>query len=429
MPTENKDLIQIENYKNFSEAQLAQELEQAKFETIKYVNKFLEAEEKWNFINLLLKQLNSIRDKRELCKTICDGLLKLTNSKVCTCCIFNQDTKAIEFKKISYGENITNKKYIASYISKTNKKCCSFLQKSSEPEEISEYFSAHSKNKLILSPIIYNDIFLGYMILSKEDSSFYQENIHFIHVLTEHLALILENISLYQESEKRNKHKLEFLAGISHEFKTPLNAIIGFSELLKLEIKNLTEFKYVENISRSSKHLHSLIEDILDVSKYEAKTLELNYTTFRTKDVIIQTISTLEEMYKEKNIDLSYTLADMNISADVKRFRQLIYNLVTNAIKFNNIDGKINIFTYASENDFFFEITDTGDGINKKDHDKIFEFFSQVNRSQLKRQLGSGIGLALCKMISEAHKGKINFKSEIKKGSCFWFSLPLKNPL
>jgi len=421
MKNQNNELTKNEVDENLHESKLAQELEQAKFETIKYVNKFLEAEEKWNFINLLLKRMNSIRDKKELCKTICEGLLKLTNSKVSTCCLFNPDTKEIEFKKTYYGEALEQKKYIASFISKLNKECCSFLKEATSPEEILEYLDYNSKKQLILSPIMYSGHILGYLALLQEDAYFYQDNIHFINVLTEHIALILENISLYQESEKRNKHKLEFLAGISHEFKTPLNSIIGFSELLKLKSKNLDEFNYVENISRSSKHLHSLIEDILDVSKYEVNMLELNYTTFKTKEVITQTISTLEEMYKEKNIKLSYTLTDVNLTADVKRFRQLIYNLVTNAIKFNK-----NIFTYVDGEDFFFEITDTGDGISKKDYDKIFGFFSQVNRSQLKRQLGSGIGLALCKIISEAHGGKISFKSEIKKGSCFWFNLPLK---
>jgi len=428
MKNKNNGLTLNEVDENLNESNLAHELELAKFETIKYVNKFLEAEEKWNFINLLLKQLNSIRDKKELCRAICEGLLKLTNSKVSSCYIFNPDTKDVEFKKTYYGEAIEQKKYIAAFISKLNNECCSFLKEATNPNEISEYLNYNSKKHLILSPIVYNNSILGYLALLQEDAYFYQDNIHFINVLTEHIALILENISLYQESEKRNKRKLEFLAGISHEFKTPLNAIIGFSELLKLKSKDIDEFNYVENISRSSKHLHSLIEDILDVSKYEANMLELNYTMFKTKDVIIQTVLTLEQMYKEKNIELSYTLIDVNLTADVKRFRQLIYNLVTNAIKFNKISGKINILTYVDGQDFFFEITDTGDGINKKNYDKIFGFFSQVNRSQLKRQLGSGIGLALCKIISEAHGGKINFRSEINKGCCFWFNLPLKNP-
>ena len=407
---------------------LAKELEQAKFETIKYVNKFLETEEKWNFINILLKKLNSIKDKQEICKTICGGLLKLTNSKACACFIFNLDTNKIEFKKVAADATLLNKKKLAAFVSKTNKKCCSFLEKSTSTDEILEYFTQNCNEDLVLSPIIYNDSFLGYLILTKADLNFYNNNIHFINVLTEHVALILENISLYQDSEKRNKTKMEFLAGISHEFKTPLNAIIGFSELLKSRSKNLEDFKYVENISRSSKHLHSLIEDILDVSKYEANTLELNYTVFSTKDVILQTLLTLEEMYKEKNIDLSYTLTDMNISADIKRFRQLIYNLVSNAVKFNKQDGKISILTYKTDSGFYFEITDNGDGISKKNYNKLFDFFSQVNRNQLKRQLGSGVGLALCKVITEAHLGKIDFKSEIKKGSCFWFNLPLKRP-
>jgi len=179
------------------------------------------------------------------------------------------------------------------------------------------------------------------------------------------------------------------------------------------------------NILQSSKHLLTLIEDVLDVSKSQYKTLELSYKIFNPKEEITQIMSTLEEMVKEKEIDLSYTLTDIQISADLKRFRQLIFNLVSNAIKFNKQGGKINLFTYVKEDKFFFEIIDTGDGISKKDYEKIFDFFSQVNRNQLKRQLGSGVGLALCKMITQAHKGEIDFKSHIKKGSSFWFSLPI----
>lgn len=233
-----------------------------------------------------------------------------------------------------------------------------------------------------------------------------------------------KNISLYQESEKQNKHKIEFLAGISHEFKTPLNSIIGFAEILKPRASS-ENLKYVQNISQSAKHLLSLIEDILDVSKSQYNSLELYYSSFSPKDEIIQIILILDEMIKEKNIDLNYTLVDIDIFADIKRFRQLIYNLVSNAIKFNKQNGKISIFTYVKDNNFFFDITDTGDGISKDNHEKIFDFFSQVNRNQLKRQLGSGVGLALCKMITIAHCGEIGFKSQLKKGSSFWFSLPI----
>ena len=116
---------------------------------------------------------------------------------------------------------------------------------------------------------------------------------------------------------------------------------------------------------------------------------------------------------------------DVEIYADLRRFKQLIYNLISNAVKFNKLNGKITIVSYMNDaNEFVFEIKDTGDGIRKKDYDTIFSFFSQVNRSVLKRQQGSGIGLALCKKIVEAHGGVIGFKSRLNCGSTFWFTIP-----
>lgn len=436
------DKLQLaqESFGDLSKEELKELLDKSRFETFKYINKFLEAEEKWAFINVLLQKLNSIKQKRELCKTICEGFLKLTNSKVCYCSLFNQDGTAVEFSKIAYDNQKCDKKKIAKLIDDINKDCFSFIHKSSDTNDIFEYFQAHSQNHLIIVPIICSKAFLGYLMLIKEDNNFYKENIHFVNIFPEHIALILENISLYQESEKSNKRKIEFLASISHEFKTPLNSIIGFAELLKdkkAHLKNLKFFddksrsmhaeyyKYIDNILSSSKHLLTLIEDVLDVSRTQYNSLDLNYTNFSSKEEIIQVLHTLEQMINEKSINLSYTLCDINISADKKRFRQLIYNLVSNAIKFNKQKGRINILTYINGNRFFFEIDDTGDGISKRNYEKIFEFFSQVNRSQLKRQLGSGVGLAICKMITDAHNGEINFESKLKKGSKFWFSLPI----
>lgn len=424
MKSNIKELSHQNSFEGLSKYELISALEVSKKETFKYVNKFLELEEKWAFINLLLKRLNSIRQKKELCKTICDGFLKLTNSKVCFCCFFNSDNSMIELKRVS-SENGVNDKEFKSFIDKINSKCRIFLEKSSNAEHIFEYFHSISGKHFIIVPIIHSQTFLGYLMLIKEDDNFYNDNIQFINIFPEHIALILENISLYQESEKQNKRKIEFLAGISHEFKTPLNSIIGFAEIIKAKNNDDENLKYIKNILQSSKYLLTLIKDILDVSKSQYKTLELNYSVFSPKDEITQVMHALEEMIKEKNIILNYTLTDIRISADLKRFRQLIYNLLSNAIKFNKQNGKISIFTYIKDGKFFFDITDTGDGISKRNYDKIFDFFSQVNRSQLKRQLGSGVGLAICKMITDAHKGEINFKSKIKKGSSFWFSLPI----
>lgn len=440
MKTENSEIIEQNNLTSLSKEELIEALKISRMETFKYVNKFLEVEEKWAFTNILLKKLNSIRQKGELCQTICEGFLKLTNSKVCCFCLFSQDANSIEFIKTAYCDN-KKKENLSKLIEGINNRCDNFLEQQINVESVMEYFDSISGNEFVIIPIIHSASFFGYMLLKNDDSNFYNQNINFINIFPEHIALILENISLYQESEKQNKRKVEFLAGISHEFKTPLNAIIGFSEMMQSGIKNLhcanknideklfgkhVEYaKYINNIVHSSKHLLSLIEDVIDVSRSQYKPLELKYSSFSSKNEISQVIQTLDQMVQEKRIQLDYTLCDIMLDADKKRFRQLIYNLMSNAIKFNKQKGKIFILTYVKDDKLFFEITDTGDGISKKNHEKIFDFFSQVNRSQLKRQLGSGIGLALCKKIIDAHNGKISFKSQITKGSCFWFCLPL----
>lgn len=414
-----------ESLEDLAKEDLIEKIQEFRQETFKYVNKFLEEEEKWAFTNLFLKKLNSVKQKPELGQTICDGFLKLTASKVCICTFFNTDNNKIEIQKSAYRKNYDNIKELKKFVEMINTTCTKLLEKSVDVNMIINYFYSICKDHLIILPITYNKTFLGYLALIKDDKNFYRDNIHFVNIFPEHIALILENISLYIESEKANRRKIEFLAGISHEFKTPLNSIIGFSEILKSNVAKDKNLRYIENISQSSKHLLTLIEDVLDVSKSQYNRLELNYSKFRPKEEIVKIISTLEEMLKEKKLELNYTLADVELCADKKRFKQLIYNLITNAIKFNKPNGKIDIFTYIKEDKFFFEIADTGDGINKRNQEKIFDFFSQVNRSQLKRQLGSGVGLALCKMIVKTHGGEINFKSKLHKGSSFWFNLPL----
>ena len=162
-----------------------------------------------------------------------------------------------------------------------------------------------------------------------------------------------------------------------------------------------------------------LIQDLLDLTRSQYKPLELNYETFNAKDIIIEILNSYP------NAEFKYTLLDINIEADLKRFKQLIYNLTSNAVKFNNINRNIKIITYI-DNGFNFEITDSGDGIDESNYNVIFEFFAQANQDVVKRQMGSGIGLALCKSIVEAHHGSIGVESKKGIGSTFKFCLPLK---
>ena len=170
-----------------------------------------------------------------------------------------------------------------------------------------------------------------------------------------------------------------------------------------------------------------LIKNVLDYARSEYSPMELKIEKFRPKKIISDIIWSFDEMRKEKNITFNYTLSDIIISADLIRFKQLVYNLISNALKFSKTNSSISIITYLNrKQEFIFEIKDNGDGISKKDMSKIFNFFTQVNRSQLKRQQGSGVGLALCRKILNAHGGKIFVKSKFHYGSTFWFTIPQK---
>ena len=171
----------------------------------------------------------------------------------------------------------------------------------------------------------------------------------------------------------------------------------------------------------------SLIKNILEYARSDSQPLTIKKERIRTKQLINEILQNFDEMRKEKNITFNYTLSDIIVNADLIRFKQLIYNLISNAIKFSKANSSVSIVTYVNrKKEFVFEIRDKGDGISKKDITKIFNFFTQVNRSELKRQQGSGVGLALCKKILQAHGGEIFVKSKLHQGSTFWFTLPLK---
>ncbi len=381
-------------------------------------------------IHYFLKKLNTISSNKELSKEVTKELLNICHAQVCWICLIHFETGKVEYKRFQYDDNVFNDIELHNEIEKIYTVAADFLTNSYDNEEIFEYFNSISKNNKIIEPIIYRNNLLGYLGLVGKDEKFNETYKNIVGIITENINSRLEIISLNEENEKTLKERVEFLASISHEFKTPLNSIIGFSEVLKEKCIDSNKLKYVDNISKSSKFLLSLIQDVLDLARSQANPMELKYEYFRPKEVIKDIIWGFDEVRKEKNIEFNYTLSDIIICADLRRFKQLIYNLVSNAIKFNKINGKITIVTYLNEKkEFVFEIKDTGDGISKKDCSKIFNFFSQVNRNQLKRQQGSGVGLALCKTIAKAHGGDLSFKSRLSYGSTFWFSIPQNQTL
>ena len=168
----------------------------------------------------------------------------------------------------------------------------------------------------------------------------------------------LERLKTINEELRMEKSQIwdmvkVLITKISHEFKTPLNSIIGFTELLKYQINDVKQRDYIDTISMSSQFMLSLIRDILDVTRSQYKPLELSYSIFNVKNVIEDIIKCFN------NENIKYTLINMNICADYTRFKQLVYNLISNALKFNRAGMQISIITYCDKDFFYFDITDS----------------------------------------------------------------------
>ena len=379
------------------------------------------------FLHEFIKKINTFYSAKDMCEAVCEDVLKMTDAAVCRIYLPDNENKSASVKKVHYSSDRNISPFLKDCVDNVFQLGKDLFSNNYEPEEMLDYFKKLSKDNAVIETLIVNGTLCGYLAVFGCSDDFNVKNGALIETIAEMLNSRLEIIFLRGELERHNKEKIQFLASISHEYKTPLNSIIGFSDILKTNMTYDKNYKYIDNISKSAKFLLSLIQDILDMARSEFAAIELVRENFRPKEIIEDIAYGFQETVNSKNLHLSYTIMDVEINADVRRFKQLIYNLISNAVKFNKDNGKITIVSYLDEkNDFVFEIKDTGDGIRKKDCDKIFEFFSQVNKNSLKRRQGSGVGLALCKKIVQAHGGEISFKSRLNCGSTFRFTIPQK---
>ncbi len=226
-----------------------------------------------------------------------------------------------------------------------------------------------------------------------------------------------------------SQHKSEFLANMSHELRTPLNAVIGFSEVLLERLfgeLNEKQDEFLQDILSSGRHLLSLINDILDLSKVEAGRIELQLEPFNLPSAIEGTMTLVRERAKRHGISLSLTVDERlgEFVADERKFRQILLNLLSNAVKFTPDGGRVSVDAAPANGCAEISVSDTGIGIASEDREVIFEAFRQVGKDQTQKREGTGLGLTLAKSYVELHGGKINVKSERGKGSTFTFTLP-----
>jgi PAS domain S-box-containing protein len=244
-------------------------------------------------------------------------------------------------------------------------------------------------------------------------------------------------------AETANRAKSQFLANMSHELRTPLHAIIGFSEMLADQtfgLLNERQLKYANHILNSGRHLHQLINDILDLSKVEAGRLELVRSPFEVATALQNLGNIVKTLANKKGIDLTFDLPVglSRLDADEVKFKQIMYNLLSNAIKFTPQGGQVTVKVLADpaeregqdEEALKFSVSDTGIGIRPEDQQRIFNEFEQVDSSYGRQQQGTGLGLALTRRLVELHGGRIWVESQgiEGKGSTFTFVLPTGKP-
>ena len=231
-----------------------------------------------------------------------------------------------------------------------------------------------------------------------------------------------------REVERANRLKSEFLASMSHELRTPLHTIIGFADLLAEELKgslNDDQKRFVNHIQRDSRHLLELINDILDLSKIESGRLELHQALFKAADAIIEAVAGLRPLADNKQVRISERLdSNVTITADQLRFKEIFYNLVSNAIKFTPEKGHIIVECREEPDAAFFAVTDTGVGIQPSEQQAIFDKFYQLGPTTRGVREGTGLGLAITKNLVEMHGGRIWVESTPGEGSRFQFVIP-----
>ncbi|HSE05117.1 MAG TPA: GAF domain-containing protein [Methylomirabilota bacterium] len=285
-------------------------------------------------------------------------------------------------------------------------------------------------------PMGEGDVARGIVLVRRAPGEFDERVVSLVRALANQSKVAIANAHLFREIEEKsrllevaNQHKSEFLANMSHELRTPLNAIIGFSEVLLQRMfgeLNPKQDEYLQDVLSSGRHLLSLINDILDLSKVEAGRMELELTRFDLPQALQDTLVLVRERAVRHGIDLQLD-ADPALGAlvaDERKIKQVMLNLLSNAVKFTPEGGRVDVRAVPTGGMVEISVADTGIGIAPENQDLIFEEFRQVGGDYAHKREGTGLGLTLARKLVELHGGRLWVKSQVGQGSTFTFSVP-----
>jgi PAS domain S-box-containing protein len=243
--------------------------------------------------------------------------------------------------------------------------------------------------------------------------------------VTEAVAFEEDLAAAKDEAERANAAKSEFMSRMSHELRTPLNSVLGFAQILQMELESKEDLELVDQVYKSGQHLLTLINEVLDISRVETGNIGLAPVPLRLQDLVLACLDIIDPQARERDVGIGYSDSfDYAILADQLRLKQVILNLLSNAIKYNRTHGSVTLHCEERAGLVRFSVSDTGHGIAPDLRERLFTAFDRLD-AESRGIEGTGLGLTLSKTLVEAMGGTLGFESAVDEGSTFWFELPL----